>query len=378
MFTLTAWIGFISVLLVLPGLAQEPPGETTLSAEDERLIAALPVVPPGLNQAHALEIKRSKTILATYTFTVRTPDLTAEEWILVLPQPVDLPSQNILIAAGKPKCEMIADRSLLQQPLLRARVPVGADQPADAAELVVKIRAELFSRRLVSRHALAGPVKPARLTERDRKLFLRRSGEFDYDRQTFQKWVADRGLRRPQAEGEVAFARRVFQTIAANFTYEYLGAQNRRASHVCAAGKSDCGGLSVLFATVMRSQGVPARTLAGRWAQSAKPGDKVGAVAYLQEHIKAEFFANGVGWVPVDPSAAVLHDQTPGKLTYFGTDRGDFLTLHLDNDLMVDTVHFGVRTLRLMQSAAYWATGTGTVSGAESKENWEVEVLPGK
>jgi transglutaminase-like putative cysteine protease len=141
-------------------------------------------------------------------------------------------------------------------------------------------------------------------------------------------------------------------------------------------GKSDCGGLSVLFATVLRSQGVPTRTLVGRWANSAKANDKVGEIEYFQEHVKAEFFANGVGWVPVDVSAAVVHDKTPAKLGYFGIDRGDFLTMHFDSDLAVDTLHFGVRTINLLQGVCYWARGAGTFKDAVQRENWEVEVLP--
>jgi len=34
--------------------------------------------------------------------------------------------------------------------------------------------------------------------------------------------------------------------------------------------------MAVLFVTALRAQGIPARTLAGRWAKSAKPDDKIG------------------------------------------------------------------------------------------------------
>jgi transglutaminase-like putative cysteine protease len=377
MFRRAGRIGLIGVLLAFHGLAREPAAVAGLSAEDERIIAALPVIPAGLNQAHGLEVKRSKAILASYTFKVQTPDLTATEWLVIFPQPVTLPSQKILAAAGRPKCETTADLSPLRQPLLQARIPVENPRDADQVTLTVKVRAELFSRRLTSRHGLGPVPNPARLAEPERKLFLRRTRDFDYDRPSFQTWVTAKGLRRQAAEGEVVFARRVFQTLAGSFGYEYLGMQDRTASHVCAVGKSDCGGLSVLFATVLRSQGVPARTLAGRWAISAKAGDKVGTIEYFQEHVKAEFFATGVGWVPADLSAAVVHDKSPEKLTYFGNDKGDFLTLHFDSDLSCDTGHFGVRGMNLSQRASYWASGTGTVRDAVITEQWEVEVLPG-
>jgi hypothetical protein len=371
-------IGWLCLLLAWHGFAREPAPTGHLSAADERIIAALPKVLPGLNQAYGLEVKRSQAVLATYTFKVNAPNLVPDEWIVFVAKPVDLPSQKIGAASGKPKCEPVTDLSPLRQPLLRARIP--ADDAAEEREmtLVVKTRAELFSRRLVARHALPGPPKPAILSEQDRKLFLRRSRDFDYDGKGFQDWLTSTGLKRPQSEGEVAFAKRVFQHLARTCHYEYLGRQDRSASYVCASAKSDCGGMSVLFAAVMRSQGVPARTLVGRWAKSAKPDDRVGEIGYFMEHVKAEFFATSVGWVPVDVSAAVLHDKSAAKLEYFGTDRGDFLTLHFDSELAVDTLHFGVRPINLLQGGSFWVTGTGTLDDAVVRENWEVEALPGR
>ena len=38
-------------------------------------------------------------------------------------------------------------------------------------------------------------------------------------------------------------------------------------------------------------------------------------VEYFQWHVKAEFFARGVGWIPVDCSSAILHDKTPERLS---------------------------------------------------------------
>jgi transglutaminase-like putative cysteine protease len=185
---------------------------------------------------------------------------------------------------------------------------------------------------LIQRKEDSPPDAVSKLPDPDRALFLRQSAHFNYQSTEVVRWMLKNALARKPDEDEVDFARRVFQFVVRNFQYEYLGEQNRSASNVCTTGKSDCGGLAVLFCTVMRSQGIPARTLAGRWANSAKPDEKIGRVSYFQEHVKAEFFAQNVGWVPVDLSSAVLHDRSAEKLAYFGNDRGDFLTLHLDND----------------------------------------------
>lgn len=361
-------------LLVLASLAAAHGREfqALIAAEEARIIAALPVVPPGLNSGHSLEIKVSKTISAEHSYTVSAPGLRAVEWIIFTPRPPDFPGQRVLDAHTFPGSENTHERSPLKQPILRARIPAGT--PGLAREVVLQTRmdARLFSRQLIQRIGKTPENAAPPLAARDRQLFLRRTSQFDYTSRNFQNWASANELVRAQTEGEVDFARRVFLRIARDFEYEYLGEQDRKASHVCKAGKSDCGGLAVLFATVLRSQGIPARTLAGRWAVSAKPDETIGLVKYHQEHIKAEFFAQGVGWVPVDLSSAILHDRSPGKLEYFGKDPGDFLTLHFDNDLALDTLYFGIRPMPLLQRPSYWVRGSGTVKNAVVRESWKV------
>ncbi len=102
----------------------------------------------------------------------------------------------------------------------------------------------------------------------------------------------------------------------------------------------------------------------------------MGEVAYYQQHAKAEFFAEGVGWVPVDLSSAVLHDSTPDGLRYFGNDSGDSLAMHFDHDLVLDTIHFGHQSTPWLQGAAYWVSGGGTLDGLQTREDWKVKELP--
>jgi len=76
--------------------------------------------------------------------------------------------------------------------------------------------------------------------------------------------------------------------------------------------------------------------------------------------------------VPVDLSSAVLHDKSAEKTGYFGHDAGDFLTMHVDPELKVDTIHFGVKTLPWLQQFHYYATGKGKVDGARYTMDWKV------
>lgn len=81
--------------------------------------------------------------------------------------------------------------------------------------------------------------------------------------------------------------------------------------------------------------------------------------------------------MPVDLSSAVLHDKSAEKLTYFGNDNGNFLTLHLDSDLRLDTGAFGVRPITLLQRPCYWVTGRGSTDKAIISESWVVTPKPG-
>ena len=131
--------------------------------------------------------------------------------------------------------------------------------------------------------------------------------------------------------------------------------------------------MAVLFCSALRAGGVPARALVGCWAKSAAADGMLNGVRYYQTHVKAEFFADGVGWVPVDCSSAVLHDRTAEKLRYFGNDPGDFLTLHVDPELKVDSVYFGTKTLPWLQQFNFFVRGKGTLAGLKREMNWTVE-----
>jgi len=180
-------------------------------------------------------------------------------------------------------------------------------------------------------------------------------------------------LTRRDSESDIDFARRVFLAIRSKFRYEYKAELERHASAVCTAGKSDCGGLSILFVAVMRANEIPARSLYGRWAQSAKPGDKADGAAYYQWHVKAEFFATGVGWVPIDMAGAIVHDKSFVGLEFFGKDKGDFITFHIDPNLTVDTKVSGQQTLVGLQRPAYWVRGLGTFDQHKEVEDWKVK-----
>jgi transglutaminase-like putative cysteine protease len=180
---------------------------------------------------------------------------------------------------------------------------------------------------------------------------------------------------REDDETDIDFARRVFSTIKANFKYDYRAEMDRRASVVCEDKQSDCGGLSVLFVSTLRANNIPARVLVGRWAVSSKPGQAISGVGYHQTHVKAEFFADDIGWVPVDMSSAILHDARGDGTQFFGRDRGDFLTMHIDPEVVINTIHFGRKQTPWLQGVTFWVTGQGNLEKLTTQETWVVRQI---
>jgi transglutaminase-like putative cysteine protease len=81
-----------------------------------------------------------------------------------------------------------------------------------------------------------------------------------------------------------------------------------------------CGDLNAMFVGLARSVGVPARDVYGvRVAPSAHGYRSLGVNSdnvSKAQHCRAEFFAQGYGWVPVDPADVrkVVLEEPPGQL----------------------------------------------------------------
>jgi transglutaminase-like putative cysteine protease len=81
-----------------------------------------------------------------------------------------------------------------------------------------------------------------------------------------------------------------------------------------------CGDLNALYVGLARSVAVPARDVYGIRVAASKHGYKslgVGSPNVSKaQHCRAEFFARGYGWVPVDPADVrkVVLEEPPGNL----------------------------------------------------------------
>ena len=135
------------------GYASEAPtraGEAAVPANEDRVIAALPVVPPHLNGNYALKTEPAKRVAILYTCKVHLPRLAATDWVLFAAIPPDLPSQKVSRVTMTPAGTVTADLSPLRRSLLRAESGVRTEAQKHDMAVEVHMDAQLFARRLIT------------------------------------------------------------------------------------------------------------------------------------------------------------------------------------------------------------------------------------
>ncbi len=88
-------------------------------------------------------------------------------------------------------------------------------------------------------------------------------------------------------------AKLVFDWIVENIDYEYPSIEDRGVLKSFERLKGDCGEFSRIFIAMMRSLGVPARSVTANWYKGSG-------------HAWAEMYLAPYGWIPVDTSVAQL------------------------------------------------------------------------
>ncbi|MEM9280811.1 MAG: transglutaminase domain-containing protein [Verrucomicrobiota bacterium] len=321
---------------------------------------------------YALVREPSRKIRGTMTMQVSAPRLKADEWVLFCPFAPTTPGQRVSSVSMKGG-STVRDLNSNVRDLLCSKHSVRSKPEETSFQTSMVIEAQLYSRRLVPKSETPSTM-PKPLAPIERSSFLSETSLINYRSPEFGDWLQTCQLIRATGETEIAYAKRVFSHIKNHFEYSYDEKMNRLASFVCRDGASDCGGLAIVFVSAMRAHRIPSRLNAGLWAESSEEGATFDGVDYFQQHVKGEFYAERVGWVPVDLSSAILYDESEEGLHYFGNDPGDFVTLHFDHGIGVDTIHFGKQTVDWMQGMSYWVTGSGSLDGSTMEKSWVIDV----
>jgi hypothetical protein len=335
------------------------------------LAASAPPGSAGEKPAYVLVLGDAKRVHDELTYAFKAPKLRADDWVVYVARLPELPGQSAVRSALAPGGRAGRDLSAPGRPLLVTRVAAQGTKWRDGMTVRVEYEATLRERRLerLEPDAPAPPAVPP-LAASERRLALAAGHQFDFEAPAFQRWLDAETLRRRPEESDVDFARRAFLVIKSHFKQAVADPADLLASRVCQAGQSDSGGLSILYVATLRANRIPARARSGRWAFPSEEGRN----PLDEPHVKTEFFATGVGWVPADIGSAVALGKTPDGLDYFGIDDADFLTLHLDTDLVLDTVFFGRKSMTWLQGASFWVNGSGTLEGVTAPVTSNIRV----
>jgi transglutaminase-like putative cysteine protease len=209
---------------------------------------------------------------------------------------------------------------------------------------------------VVERRALAHMLDPACVgplaTPALFALALRAEQFVDVDETT-------RELARDVIRGETNLlgqARRIYDYVTGTMSYD-AAKQSWKGSteHALACSVGNCNDIHALLISLCRSVGIPARLVMGQALELPPPGEE--PCDLCGYHCWAEFFAPGLGWIPVDASCACKY----GKRHLFGDLEMNHVAWSVGRDILLAPPQRGGR---LSFFAAPYAEVAGQVHRA--------------
>ena len=127
---------------------------------------------------------------------------------------------------------------------------------------------------------------------------------------TIRKWARE-VVDAAGAKTDLEMARAIYNHVVATVKYDKSGKGwgNGDIYYACEARRGNCTDFHAIFIGYARAMGIPARFAIG----FPLPADH-GAGKISGYHCWAEFYAKGIGWVPVDASEAA---KNPAEREYF-------------------------------------------------------------
>ena len=254
-----------------------------------------PVLPSSPPKARSLALEYTALVQEIPTGTQRL-----DFW---MPVPHDDPYQQItnLEVESAHRYQISADA--LGNRILHLRL----DHP-EAGKLKVTIRFNAIRRehRQDLLHVAAGPVE-ANTGEVKRWLQPDRLVPLDEQIRTWAREVVDAA----HAKTDLEMARAIYNHVVATVKYDKSGKGWGRGDiyYACENRRGNCTDFHAIFIGYARALGIPARFAIG----FPLPADR-GSGQIAGYHCWAEFYAKGIGWIPVDASEAA---KDPSRREYF-------------------------------------------------------------
>ncbi len=185
---------------------------------------------------------------------------------------------------------------------------VGINDPKESTFTVAlsfdAVRAEHIQSRLFGGPALARDADPKELAE-----YLKPDRLVPLDDQ-IRAWALD-VVQKANAHTDLEKARAIYNHVVSTVKYDKTGKGWGRGDiyYACEERRGNCTDFHAIFIGYARAVGIPARFAIG----FPLPADR-GEGKIAGYHCWAEFYAKGIGWVPIDASEA---SKDPSKREYF-------------------------------------------------------------
>ena len=135
-------------------------------------------------------------------------------------------------------------------------------------------------------------------------------------------------------------ARRLFDYVTGAMQYDATRQSGTGSTqHAMACSVGNCNDIHALFISLARSAGIPARLVLGQALEPTTPGEEDCAICGY--HCWAEFFATGLGWIPVDASCTCKF----GTEGLFGTLEMNHVAWSVGRDLQLAPPQSGAPVL---------------------------------
>ncbi|MEM6689444.1 MAG: transglutaminase domain-containing protein [Planctomycetota bacterium] len=330
------------------------------------------------SQGFHMASRRSTKVRVQLSRDVFFPQMAVQAYSMTVALPPPHDGQNLLSFSSEANTEKFKDLSDPARDLAQQFEQINRPKTPSRFGAKFTMTFELFERRLqaeTNRKSAEADADRTNLSPESRSRFLKSDDFFAYDSASFKRWKIDRGLSARRQQTEIQYAKTVFNAIAKEYRYNYDFKQDRSASAVCQSKSTDCGGLSILFVTTLRSEGIPARTLVGHFAKSLSKAMAGKEEPQGTRHVIAEFFAEGVGWVPVDLASAILSPTPDAGKEHFGNQIQPFVTLHFDHQIRFDSKVWGEKTENFLQFPRLWFKGKGPYRDRKISDQWNVRLL---
>jgi len=132
--------------------------------------------------------------------------------------------------------------------------------------------------------------------------------------------LESQGLGRRSGERDVAYAVRIGRALCQGYTYDAPITEQHIQNLpplIWEKRRGDCSAFNAGFVYALRAFGVPARVLLGfKYGQAVKQA--CGSI--VAPHAQAEFYAEGIGWIPVDATLGIkrLGHEASSVLSFVG------------------------------------------------------------